>query len=485
LTRFFLRLLAFSLLFILGLHQIALAASNKYAAVVVDSSTGRVLHAENAHERRHPASLTKKMTLYLIFEALRSKKISLKTQFPVSTLATKQIRLNLGLKKGSLIDVESCIRALVIHSANDVAVVVAEGLSGSLSNFVQLMNKKAKELGMKSTKFFNASGVPDRRQITTAMDMAILGQAVHRDFPEYYHYFQIKSFNYLGKSYRSHNHMLGKVAGLDGIKTGFVNASGFNISTSAVRYDSENKPRRLFAVVMGGESWRSRDKRAAHLIETSFQKIGAKAGKGPKAPPIPGVKGLPAKEGKNGNDPALEFTQEDTSLLETSLQEADPMPAPENLQTVSYAPPPPPVSYTEVPEQQPLCQAQCPMPAPQVTTMPSHHYPSQQMMDYLESVKACPVPEKPTVTEVSTPVKKVKKALQPLPSPQKKANINPAQLVSGKKALPSQWVVPKAPAYKESSLSPVKKVSYTKKKAKIKIKKAPVKKARSHRRRAV
>ena len=487
-TRFFLRLLAFSLLFILGLHQIALAAPKKYAAVVVDSSTGRVLHAENAHERRHPASLTKKMVLYLIFEALRAKKISSNTRFPVSALATRQQPCNLCLKKGNTIDVESIIRGLVVQSANDASVVVAEGLAGSVSNFTNLMNKKAKALGMRSTEFFNASGLPHQKQITTAMDMAILGQALYRDFPEYYHYFQTKSFSYQGRSWRNHNRMLGKVAGLDGIKTGFICASGFNISTSAVRYDSENKPHRLFAVVMGGESGRSRDKRATHLIETSFKKIGATSIKGPKSPPIPGVKGLPAKkeepqedlQAMPESDPALGITPEDTSLLETSLQEADPMPEPESLQAVSYAPPPP-VSYVQVPEQQPLCQEQCPMPAPQVTAMPSHHYPSQQMMEYLESVKACPVPEEAAVKEVVTPVKKVKGALQPLPSPQKKANIKPAQLVSGKKALPSQWVVPKAPVYKESSLSPVKKVSFSKKKAK----KEPVKKARSHRRRAV
>ena len=139
------------------------------------------------------------------------------------------------------------------------------------------MNKKAKKLGMTGTRFYNASGVPDARQITTAMDMAILARALYHDFPEYYHYFKIKNFDYKGTSHRNHNHMLGPVRDfhVDGCKTGFVNASGFNISTSAVKYGAKKEPLRLFAVVMGGQSWRSRDERAAKLLEEGFYKAGA------------------------------------------------------------------------------------------------------------------------------------------------------------------------------------------------------------------
>ncbi len=270
----------------------AKATPNRYAALVVDGVTGKILHAENAYERRHPASLVKKMTLYLLFEALKAGKINLNTQFKTSRLANKQIPCKLGLRTGDTISVESIIKGMVTKSANDASVVFAEGYAGNLANFVKLMNKKAKELGMHSTRFFNPSGVPDSRQITTAMDMAILAQALYRDFPEYCHYFQTKRFSYLGISHNNHNHMLGKFPGLDGIKTGFTCASGFNISTSAVRYDANNRPRRLFAVVMGGENRHVRDRRAAQLLEVSFRKIGASSVvKLSKPHTVPGTKG--------------------------------------------------------------------------------------------------------------------------------------------------------------------------------------------------
>ncbi|MCX7338560.1 MAG: D-alanyl-D-alanine carboxypeptidase [Alphaproteobacteria bacterium] len=251
--------------------------SGRYAAVVLDEKTGKILHAENANDARHPASLTKKMTLLLLFEALKSGDIKLETRFKTSKLATIQIPTKLGLREGDSISVECIIKSLVTQSANDAAVVAAEGLAGSLENFVARMNRTAKRLGMNQTRFYNASGVPDSRQVTTAYDMAVLGRALYKDFPEYYPYFKTVSFQYQGRSYRNHNHMLGDFPGLDGIKTGFVNASGFNISTSAVRMDSANQPRRLFAVVMGGTSWRSRDKQAAQLLEASFRKIGAQS----------------------------------------------------------------------------------------------------------------------------------------------------------------------------------------------------------------
>jgi D-alanyl-D-alanine carboxypeptidase len=273
---FFVNVIYFIVAISLSCGCSAFARDHRYAAVVVDAS-GKVLHAENAHAPRHPASMVKKMTLYILFEALRAGKITLKTRFSVSSLAARQIPCKLGLQVGHTISVGDIIKGMVIKSANDASVVFAEGLAGSLANFVALMNKKAKKLGMTGTRFYNASGVPDARQITTAMDMAILARALYHDFPEYYHYFKIKNFDYKGTSHRNHNHMLGPVRDfhVDGCKTGFVNASGFNISTSAVKYGAKKEPLRLFAVVMGGQSWRSRDERAAKLLEEGFYKAGA------------------------------------------------------------------------------------------------------------------------------------------------------------------------------------------------------------------
>jgi len=316
----------------------AFARDHRYAAIVVDAS-GKVLHAENAHAPRHPASMVKKMTLYILFEALRAKKITLKTRFSVSSLAARQIPCKLGLQVGHTISVEDIIKGMVTKSANDASVVIAEGLAGTLANFVSLMNKKAKKLGMSSTRFYNASGVPDARQITTAMDMAILARALYHDFPEYYHYFKIKNFDYKGTSHRNHNHMLGPVRGfhVDGCKTGFVNASGFNISTSAVKYGEKKEPRRLFAVVMGGQSWRSRDKRATELLEEGFDKAGASS-RG-DSNPVPDLK-LPDKSEvqavsyERSQQQALDesvaevpispqYDSSDAQLLETSLKTAD------------------------------------------------------------------------------------------------------------------------------------------------------------------
>lgn len=242
--------------------------SSKYAAIVVDGATGKVLYSKNAHARRYPASLTKKMTLYLIFEALEKGKITLDTHWNVSALAQNQMPSRLGLKAGETISVSNVIKALITKSANDSAVVAAEGLEGSVEGFASMMNKKASVLGMTNTHFTNPSGVPDSRQTTTAHDMAILGRALHRDYPEYYKLFKLKGFQYKGAHHRNHNHMLDNVEGLDGIKTGYIGASGFNISTS-----TERDNRRIFTVVMGGRSRHDRDRHAKELIETSFKKL--------------------------------------------------------------------------------------------------------------------------------------------------------------------------------------------------------------------
>lgn len=235
------------------------------AAVVMDMHTGKVLHQESAFAKTHPASLTKMMTLYMMFEALESGQLTLDTPFNVSKKATMQMPSKLGLRAGDQITVRNAILSLVTKSANDIAVVVAEGMASSEGAFADQMTKKSRALGLTQTIFKNASGIPDKKQITTAMDMARLSRALYHHFPDYYRYFGTKTFSYKGQKHKNHNKLLGQVRGLDGLKTGFICASGFNIATSA-----ERDGRRLIAVVMGGETVKARDKRVAQLLDTSF-----------------------------------------------------------------------------------------------------------------------------------------------------------------------------------------------------------------------
>ena len=242
------------------------------SSIVVRSSDGYTIHSENPHQQRQPASLTKIMTLRLLFKALQEKKISLNTQFPVSVFATKQIPSKLNLRAGERITIKSIIEALVTKWANDVAVVAAEGLAGSVPAFVEQMNRETRALGMHRTNFQNASGVPNSKQLTTAHDMVLLSQAMYQDYRQYWPYFKLQHFNYGGHTHRNHNHLLGKVPGVDGIKTGYVNASRFNISTSAQRFCADGKPVRLFVVVMGGDSAKARDTKAKELLNNYFSR---------------------------------------------------------------------------------------------------------------------------------------------------------------------------------------------------------------------
>lgn len=246
----------------------AAQAKAKYASIVLDADSGQVLHEVNADTRNYPASLTKMMTLYLAFEALDEGRLALNQKLPVSRKATRMPPSKLGLRAGQKIKVEDAILALVTKSANDVAVVMAEGLGKSEKNFVKQMNRKAAELGMSRTSFRNASGLPNRRQLSTARDMARLSAALLRDFPHYYKYFDTKSFTYRGHTYRNHNRLLKKYSGADGIKTGYIRASGFNVAVSAVR-----DGRRLIAVVFGGKTAKRRDSHAASLLNKGFKKV--------------------------------------------------------------------------------------------------------------------------------------------------------------------------------------------------------------------
>lgn len=241
------------------------APPQKYAAIVVDAGTGKQLFEVNSTAQRYPASLTKMMTLYLLFEAMDSGRVTKETQIPVSDHAASQPPTKMRFRRGETIDVDSAIRAIVVKSANDVAVAVGEYLGGSEDQFAAMMTSKARQLGMASTTFRNASGLPDDSQMTTARDMAVLGMALHSRFPQHFHYFSESDFMFRGRLVRGHNDMLGRVRGVDGIKTGYIRASGFNIVTS---YNADG--RRLIVVVMGADSARQRNDHVEALIQRSL-----------------------------------------------------------------------------------------------------------------------------------------------------------------------------------------------------------------------
>lgn len=265
----------FALLACLLLAATAVQANPRYAGIVIDADSQEILYAENADKLRYPASLTKMMTLYLLFEALERGELQLGSPLSVSSYAASKQASKLYVKAGSTIPVEKAIEALVIKSANDVAVVVAEALGGSETHFGRMMTDKARALGMHSTTFRNPNGLPDAAQVTTARDMAVLARSVMRDFPQYYPFFSRTSFTWRGKTITGHNRLLDNYAGADGMKTGFIRASGFNVATSAVRDD-----RRLLTVVMGGFSAASRDAHTADLLDRSFMRASLADGRG-------------------------------------------------------------------------------------------------------------------------------------------------------------------------------------------------------------
>ena len=237
-----------------------------FSSLVIDGNNGEVLQASNADAMRHPASLTKIMTLYLLFEELDAGRIRLDTPLNMSAHAAEQAPSKLGLKPGQTIAVEDAIKAVVTKSANDVAVAIAENLAGSEDEFARVMTQKAHALGMAHTTYVNASGLPDDDQLTTARDLALLGRAIADRFPRYYRYFATPAFVYHGAAMRNHNHLLGAVAGVDGIKTGYTRDSGFNLVTSVHR-----DGRYLVAVVLGGHSAFARDARMRELINSHIR----------------------------------------------------------------------------------------------------------------------------------------------------------------------------------------------------------------------
>ncbi|MDB5370364.1 MAG: Serine-type D-Ala-D-Ala carboxypeptidase, partial [Roseomonas sp.] len=244
--------------------------SARYSAVVMEPRTGNLLYASNPDELRHPASLTKMMTLYMLFDAIRAGHISLESPMVMTPTAASRPPSKLGIPVGRSITIEQGIYALVTKSANDIASLMGETLAdGDEYRFAQMMTLRARAIGMTNTTFRNASGLPDIEQVTTARDMATLGRRLQQDFPERYHYFGTRQVQVGSISLRSHNRMLDSYEGVDGIKTGYIDASGFNIVTSAKRDNV-----RLIAAVFGGNSWTERDRQAAALLDQSFAQMG-------------------------------------------------------------------------------------------------------------------------------------------------------------------------------------------------------------------
>jgi D-alanyl-D-alanine carboxypeptidase len=242
----------------------ATAQPERFAAVVVDGRTGKILYKANENAIRYPASLTKMMTLYLLFEALESGQVTKSTLIPISARAASQAPSKIGLKAGQTIDVDTAIRAICVKSANDIAVAIAEMLGGTEEQFAVRMTSKARALGMNSTTFRNASGLHDPGQVTSAMDMARLGLSLRKNFPQQFSYFSLRQFNFAGRTVTGHNKVLDMVAGANGIKTGYTKASGFNLVTSV-----ERNGKLIVAVIMGEDSARVRDARMTMLVRAN------------------------------------------------------------------------------------------------------------------------------------------------------------------------------------------------------------------------
>ena len=305
------------------------AADPAFAAIVVDANAGRTLYAANENELRHPASLTKVMTLYLLFEQLDKGAMTLETPIPISEHAAAQEPSKLGIQPGDTIGVEDAIKAIVTRSANDVAVAIAEKIGGDESSFAEMMTRKARALGMSRTRYVNASGLPADEQITTARDLSILARATEERFPRYFKYFSTHEFDYDGEVIGNHNHLLGRIDGVDGIKTGYTRASGFNLMTSLHR-----DGRSLVAVVLGGRTAAARDSYMETLIRDHLAQASDRGHTAPMiaeaaAPAAPPVRlaSLTVPAGAIPAPPARSADGQIDEGDEDSAEEATPAPA--------------------------------------------------------------------------------------------------------------------------------------------------------------
>jgi D-alanyl-D-alanine carboxypeptidase (penicillin-binding protein 5/6) len=262
----------------IGIYENSMAAAKKryakaiikpsYSALVVDASSNKILFDKNATATVNPASLTKMMTTYLAFESIKKNQFSMESKLPISKYAASRPRTNMGLRAGQTITMKEAILAMIVKSANDASVVIGEAIAGSEEKFAQLMNSRARQLGMKNTTFTNASGWHHPSQKTTALDMAKLAIALRRDFKENYYLFSRTSFTYKNRIFKGHNHVLTKLQGAEGMKTGYTSKAGYNLVTTASRGNT-----RLVGVIIGGSSWQSRDNKMIAMLNSHFHKI--------------------------------------------------------------------------------------------------------------------------------------------------------------------------------------------------------------------
>ena len=317
-------------------HVVRESYSPQFSSIIVDANSGSVLSSNNPDGIRRPASLTKIMTLYLLFERLESGKLKLDSEMDVSEFASEQAPTKLGLRPGQTLKVEDAIKGLVTRSANDAAVVIAENIAGSEADFARMMTRKARALGMSKTTYRNASGLPNDDQLTTARDQATLGRAIQDRFPRYYRYFSTSVFAYRGQSIRNHNRLLGNVEGVDGIKTGYTRASGFNLVTSMRRGN-----RHIVGVVLGGRSGGSRDSIMRNLLAENLDKGATK-------------RTVAAITERNPGDGAVEVADAETAQVNVAAAEPAPMPttrsiapAKPSLMAAAAAALPPPAAKVE------------------------------------------------------------------------------------------------------------------------------------------
>jgi len=372
----------------------------KDAALILDGETGRTLYTRNAAAERHPASLTKMMTLYLLFEAMKRGDLNMQSSISVSQHAAAQRPTNLHLYAGDSIPVETAIKAIVVRSANDVAVAIAEALGGTEGHFAELMTAKARALGMRDTFYHNASGLPDNLQITTANDLAILARHLSYDFPQYFPYFATPAFSFRGTTYVTHDNLIGRYDGADGIKTGYTGASGFNLVSSVVRNNMH-----VIGIVMGGRTARRRDADMIRLLDDAFAQIA-------QNPTLVARAGVPWRQVASNAPPVTAginiapqaHAGEDEDAAESAPDES--LDGPSNV----IAPPPMPVPHTS-----PLVASAAPTATP---TIPPPAQPRVVVMQ--PSAPSAKTPQGSSMQTVTMPAPTRKPFLianAPLPKP--------------------------------------------------------------------
>jgi D-alanyl-D-alanine carboxypeptidase len=371
-------------------HALSESYSPQFASIIVDGNSGAVLTSNNPDGSRHPASLTKIMTLYMLFERLEAGKMKLDTEMEVSEHASEQAPTKLGLRPGNTIKVEDAIKGLVTRSANDAAVVIAEAIGGDEGDFAKMMTRKARALGMTKTTYRNASGLPNDEQVTTARDQATLGRAIQDRFPRYYRYFSTSVFNYRGQAIRNHNRLLGNVEGVDGIKTGYTRASGFNLVTSMRRGN-----RHLVGVVLGGRSGGSRDAIMRNLLAENLEKGATRRTVAAITERSPADANADVAEAEAASRPT-EMVQVNGAIASAepalaALPAARPAPKPSLMAAATAALPPPPAKVEPQAKPEPAPFTSGVIQTQQIAAIPGSAEPMKPVKVRTVQVKAGPM----------------------------------------------------------------------------------------------